>query len=307
MLRRLNIGELVVDLIAVPIGELEPTNFIGQKIQHPMIIERSEKTVTLQDKKKGSYTKEIVDVHYTSSYVSSEAQDAIENPKLISIKFDGSCGYLQFDNNEITMYTRLDLSFKDDKISMFGKLYDSENDLPKDMIKCENDPRGTTKYIDYGKLHWPFMLPIAKYVIEPSAGAIVQPIESIPNFSIEKTYKWNILAFENAIKSGKLFGLNKNISVEQMGKQFNMKQCDDLDTVALIPHNSVRLHIPRELCNYDGLVNILLELNVEGLVIYGNNGTVWKFRREMIKHNDMLLKWPESVDKNNIAKSVTLL
>lgn len=303
--------------VVVKMSTLEnlPTStrtFVGQKILHPMAvtIKQIEKIVTAKTKGRKPYTynKHVTEVAYNSDFISPEAEDAIKNPSVVAVKFDGSCGFIQYDSktDTHTMYTRIDLKFTaDNKISMCGKQYGSESDLPSVMIPCEADPRNGTKYENYGKLHWPFMVPIAEAINET-----VKVLELVEGITVAKTYKWNIVAFENAVTSGKLSRLHRDITCEQMGKQFNLKErCDIMEKPALVPHNSMILDIPPELCTFTGFCEILKTIStIEGVVIYGKNGTVWKFRRDMIHISEEKLDWPPTTAQpTDWAQRVALL
>ena len=301
-------GQQVV-LVRKPLSCLPVSNFGGQKILHPFKTETTEITVTIKKKDGSSYTKKVPDMHYVDEYSSENAKEALENPLDIHVKLDGSCGLIKVNTDadgKMTWvgYARFDLSFKEGKLSAFGKIYEKEEDLPSGMIPCETDPRATSKYENYGKLHWPFMVPFAK-----SDGKTVDVIQCIEGLDAEKQYKWNILAFKNAVSSGKLNDLTHDITVEQMGQQFSLKECDDFSGVGIVPHGSLQLSIPRELLTFEGLCQVLIEIpNMEGLVIYGTNGTVWKFRREMIQVGSAKLEWPDkSAAKTDWAFKSALL
>jgi len=283
-----NVTAKILSLENLPI-----TQFNGQKILHPMEIMKKERTIIQKGKGNRTYEKRLTDVFYIPEFVSPEAEDAIRNPKLIGIKFDGSCGAMHYnpETNTHTMYTRIDLKFSpDDKILLCGKQYESVSDLPQALIPCENDPRNGDKYKNHGMLHWPFMIPIAS----STAGGAVQILQLVEGINTASVYKWNIIAFENAVASGKLSQVHRNITCEQMGKQFNLKdKCDLMPKPALVPHNSMVLDIVPELCTFDGFCELLKTIpTIEGVVIYGNNGTVWKFRRDMIRIGEEQLEWP---------------
>lgn len=289
--------------------EVSNSSFHGQKILHPMKIKKVERVVTMKGKRNRTFEKRITDAFYSSDFVSKEAQSAIEDPQVVGIKFDGSCGAVHYDpeTNTHTMYTRIDLKFSvDNKISMCGKQYDSASDLPSAMIPCESDPRDGQKYEDYGKLHWPFMIPIAT----STAGAPMEILQLVEGINVTTMYKWNLVAFENAVASGKLSRFHKNITCEQMGKQLNLKEaCDLMPKLALVPHNSMVLDVPPELCTFSGICELLQKIpTIEGLVICGKDGTIWKFRRDMVQIGEEKLSWPpKSVQPTDWALRTALL
>lgn len=287
----------------IEIVKVDPksTAFIGQKLLHLFNM------VPLDPKSKKSC--------YGSDFTSIYAKEAISDPEGIYIKFDGSCGYLakKSETNIWTMFTRVDLSFdKSGNLTMFGKVFKNRDELPSALIQCEADPRigiQCEKYESFGKLHWPFMVPIATSV--PTEKSPITVLQTIQGVDTVKNYIWNLKAFQNAVTSGKLAAYTQvtSMSVEQMGKQLNLKVCDDITDLVIVPHNTLRINIPSTMHNFEGLCELMKYLpNAEGVVIYGKNGTVWKFRREMVKMSDgTLLQWPGTTEKNDWAMQVALV
>ena len=206
-----------VQLIAHPLSSTDARQtigFDGQKIKHPF-----ETNTDMSGKHPLT--------SYTSNYCSPDAKEALEMPLGIYVKWDGSCGLLSRNidgDNTIgwTMYTRLDLSFKNSKIMVCGVPYDTIDPLLTfGMIPCEADPRDICPSSHHSKLHYPFMVPIARVVFETAIQKqIVEIINAIPGQDTTKTYKWNLVAFQNAIDSNLLHTIPNTVmkmSIEQMG------------------------------------------------------------------------------------------
>ena len=122
-----------------------------------------------------------------------------------------------------------------------------------------------------------------------------------------------MVAFQNAIDSNLLGTIpitTKQISVEQMGKQFNLKTEDIFPTLGLVPHNSMELIIPEELRTFNGMVSVLKAIpNIEGVIIYGHNNKILKFRRNMIfdTETNKVLGWGKGSISTDWAQRSALL
>lgn len=291
VLHTINVNGFDVKIIQIPLSEIQhQTNFNGQKILHPFQTEKSEKTESVQTKNGQIYSKKITRMNYTDTFTSIEAQEAISNPSHIDVKFDGSCGFLLVSGDKddfcVTAYTRRDVGFdeKTNDLKIFGKKYKKYQDISSLIIPCEEDPRDGTKYSNYSKLHWPFWVPFAKY-----SNGKIESISAIVGVS-PNDYKYNMIAFTLAVESGNIDKINHSMSVEQMGEGFGLKESDIFTGSGIVPHGSLRIDIPQELLNPRGLKDVVRNLPFfEGIVIYGKNNTVWKFRRECIEG----LNWPE--------------
>jgi len=292
-----------IDVILHSLSSITKENigFNGQKIKHPFNTETSDEGKT----------------YYIPEYLSPDAKDALENPIGIYVKWDGSCGLLRriTDKDGLTigwtMFTRLDLSFKHGKIMVCGTPYDTiEPLLEFGMIPCESDPRIECPRGHHSKLHYPFMVPIAKYCNVTNK---MDVINAIPGQDSNKNYKWNLVAFQNAINSNLLNTISDTtmqISVEQMGKQFNLKSEDIFPSLGLVPHNSMELIIPQELRTFDGMVSVLKAIpNIEGVIIYGHNNKILKFRRNMILDttSNKILGWGKGIIRTDWAHRVAIL
>ena len=221
------------------------TNFNGQKLFHPF-----ETTNVVKIGKNNKQTTELV----YSNVFKDDAQDDIINAVRIDMKHDGSCGFLFFDDvkKQFVPYTRYDVKRNKD-----GKFSES----PKNSIPCEPKPDDDNAEAT----HWPHFVPVHDESGKPQA-----------------QYKWNIHAFDNAVKSGKLENIQQSFTVEYMGKKFNYKPCDgvEMDGV-IVPHGLITFDIPVELRTYDGFKKIFDKFDcIEGLVVYGKKN-IWKIRREM--------------------------
>jgi hypothetical protein len=293
IIQTIQVNGFDVQIIKMPLDEIQRNQekFNGQKILHPFETEKNEKIEIVQPKNGKSYEKKSIVMNYSDKFTSPEAQEAITNPLHIDVKFDGSCGFLQYqvvsDELCVTAYTRRDVGFdeKTNDLKIFGKKYKKYEDISSMIIQCEEDPRNGTKYANYSKLHWPFWVPYAKYY-----KGKIETISAISGVSPNE-YKFNMIAFTRAVESGHIDKLTHSMTVEQMGDGFNIKESDIFTGSGIVPHGSLQIKIPTELLTPSGLKDIVRELPFfEGMVIYGNNGTIWKFRRECITG----LKWPEN-------------
>jgi len=302
----------VVDVVLHPLCDLPSSDgttigFSGKKIQHPF-------------ETKTHMSGKIPISSYTGEFCSPDDKEALENPFGIFVKLDGSNGCVVRIKNGWMFCTRLDLGFKNGKILVCGVPYDSaEQLLALGFIPCGPDPRIECPDAHHSKLHYPWMVPIARYVNDN--GHSMEIINSIPRQDTAKIYKWNLVAFQNAIDSKLLDTIPEHItqiSVEQMGKQFNLKDEDIFpSTVGLVPHNSIEVIIPDELRTFEGMVAVLKAIpNIEGVIIYGKNGKILKFRRNMILDDDSAqstdnlprtLKWGKGKTGTDWAHQVALL
>lgn len=293
ILRTIQINSYDVKIIQIPFDEIQSNQqkFNGQKILHPLQTEKIEKLEIIKCKNGKSYEKKNFIMNYTDTFTSPEAQEAISNPLYIDVKFDGSCGFLSVSGVDdelcVTAYTRRDVGFdeKTNELKIFGKTYKKYEDISSMIIQCEEDPRNGTKYANYSKLHWPFWVPYAKYY-----KGNIETISAINGVSPNE-YKFNMIAFTRAVESGQIKKITRSMTVEQMGDGFNIKESDIFTGSGIVPHGSLRIEIPIELLNPAGLKSVTRELPFfEGMVIYGKNGTIWKFRRECING----LNWPDN-------------
>jgi|SRR5579872_1507348 len=264
------IGMLTVRIIINLITILNrPRPFKGQKICHPFKVVKLE----LPDNwAKGKKTK--LQPVYTPDFISPEVEEAIKNATAFEVKLDGQCALVVKNaDGSFTIYARLDIK-RDEKTGEFKT-------PPLGAIPGE--PKPTDEKAD----HWPHYVPLET------------------NSSM---YKWVKVAFDSAVKSGKLEGINQSFTCEIMGQKINKNNtCDPVTQDAVIvPHGLISIEIPVELRNYDGFLKIFNAFPfIEGIVAYGEND-VWKIRRDMFLVDGNRLEWPTK-EVNALAQRVALV
>jgi len=243
------------------VADFENSKFHGQKLHHPFNFVIEEKEERIVPKKGNPYNKKVKSAHYTSSFTSSDVELDIKNATSIQIKHDGSCGFIMWNKytQEHVPMTRIDLKKKN------GKFPEPD----PSWIQCEPMPEGDN-------VHWPHFRPC------------LSPGEKFND-------KFQLEAFRHAVISGELVGAG-SFTCEYMGRKVNYDKNDPIEHNALIvPHGSYTIEIPKEMRTFEGFQKVLEALpTIEGFVIYGASGTVYKIRRNMYKHDWPIVEEPSS-------------
>lgn len=263
-----NVNGFSVELIQHPYTKLlNQNNFNGQKLFHPIKTKTITETFTVKNRSNKETIKTKSELVYDSIFENNEVENSIKNAQSFEMKHDGSCGLILWDEvkQEYVPYARYDVK-RDDKNNTDFK------PVPPNSIPCEPKPTNDAA------THWPHF---------------------VPCHSDHKMYKWHLHAFSLMIQSGKLDGIKRSFTCEYMGKKFNYKKSDGVNEDAVIvPHGLVSLNIPVELRTVDGFKQILEKLSfIEGLIIHGRNGIVWKIRRDMFHNGSKRMDWPSNSDK----------
>jgi len=249
------VDDHLVRIIAYPPSILnEPRLFTGQKLLHPFQL----KQVSVQNTWSKDTSKVRTEPTYDENFLSEGIDKEIQTAYHFEIKVDGQGGIIVIDENGVPKaYTKYDV--KRNESGEFKK--PPPNSIP-----------GEPKPTDPAATHWPH------YV----------PLESDP-----KMYKFNLIASELAKKSGKLDSVKQTFTCEYMGKKFNSKKSDPIDSDGVIvPHGLLQIEIPTELRTYNGFLQIFQAIPyIEGIIVHGETN-VWKIRRDMFCVNGEKLKWP---------------
>jgi hypothetical protein len=229
--------------------------FNGQKLGHPFIFDN----ITVKDGWSKNPNKTRSEPYYTHVFTSPEAEADVVGAIVFEIKLDGQCGKIVVEDGKIKPYKRHELHLKKELADYPPA---SSGETP-----CEPKPNPSVNR----EPGWPHM----------------NPLENDSSAS-----KHNFTAFETAQKSGKLEKINRSFTCEYMGKQFNGKSCDPVDSPVIVPHGLLCFDIPKELRNYVGFLKIVQAFpSIEGFMIYGKNN-IWKVRRDMFLVDGHKLKWP---------------
>ena len=195
---------------------------------------------------------------YTNEFGSKDLEKQIKSARFF-VKHDGMCGFMLFekDTKKFIPYTRYD-NKKNKKTGKFKP-------VNKEWIQCEP--------LDKNATHWPHFRKLE-----------------------EKKDKWQLEAFKLAKASGKLEGITESFTCEYMGKKCNMPPADKLEKNAVIvPHCSIEMFFADDLKTFEGIKKILSYLCIEGMVVYFENGRIFKILRAMfVKKNKDVLKWKKS-------------
>ena len=184
-----------------------------------------------------------------------EYAELLANTERYDVKHDGACGALVWDDTQqmYMPYARFDVKKQDCKFILPSN---SEN-----WIKCEEMPTSDKA------THFPHFRPCVED---------------------KKQYKWYIDTYEKSLDTIKRFTPEQHgkiITVEFMGSKFNQKPADTIDKEnAIIPHGTLRLHIPKELRNFEGFKKILAQLPAEGLVAYPEGAQPMKIRTDCFEN-----------------------
>mgnify|MGYP003385839801 CR=1 FL=1 len=252
-----------ITVITIPLEKLssnETKLFFGQKVLHPFVRELYETTVKKFNKKKNSeYDVQIKSMGYCDKFISSEVENSIKNTNRFEIKHDGCCGFIKYDSksDSFTPYTRFDVK-KNKKTGQFDS-------VPSEWIPCEPLPTSPDA------THWPHF----RQCIEDS-----------------KLYQHQLNAFNHAQGTGTLNKAKGSFTCEYMGKKINYCSMDPIEQNALIvPHGSYQIQIPSELRTFDGFKMVFTQMpDIEGIMAYGEDGTIYKIRRDMYQG----LIWPDN-------------
>lgn len=237
-------AQFKVRQLSVEDAILGQKQFNGQKICHPSSFD--------QMKYSGRKGRNAVQSYYSGELfpgATEELRDAFS----IQFKHDGSCGYVQYDEetNTLIPYARQEVKF-DKKTGKFP-------DPDPSWIACSEMPIITDSSSTY---HWPFFRKCAKD---------------------DPQFKHHITAFNNFIQQHpEVIGLKKSFTCEYMGKVFNGKNSDFCERLTLIVHGIYQIDIPSEYRTFDKLCSILIDCPfTEGFVIYCPT-TIYKIRRDLI-------------------------
>ena len=238
----------------------QENNFKGQKIFHPFKTKKINQPYSFKDKRGTIKNRTRTCLVYDNSFESPEIQNLIKEAREIQFKHDGACGYMYYDSKEkYVPYTRYDIK-KDKKTGLF-------KEAKPEWIPCQDKPD------DPEATHYPHFRSC---------------------FEENNDYKWQLEAFKKFCNSDQFTKHSKSFTCEFMGRKFNYKKSDPVDDDAsIVPHGSIILEIPKELRTYDGFLKIFKELPfIEGFVVYCNNNSIFKIRREMYVDNDgKKLEW----------------
>lgn len=234
-------------------------SFFGQKVMHPFIREMYKVEETRFNKKKNvPYTVTINSIAYDDKFISEEVENDIKNADRFEIKHDGCCGFISYDEktDSFTPYTRFDVK-RNKKTGQFDSVLTN-------WIPCEPLPTNPDA------THWPHFRRCDE---EP------------------KMYQYQLDAFNCARENGKLDKAKGSFTCEYMGKKINYCIMDPIEHNALIvPHGSYQIQIPLNMRTFNGFQTIFTKIpDIEGIMVYGNSGTVYKIRRDMYKG----LIWPD--------------
>ena len=96
------------------------------------------------------------------------------------------------------------------------------------------------------------------------------------------------------MSSGILADYPHSFTCEYMGTKMGSKACDPIEhECVIVPHGSIVIDIPYELRNFLGFRKILETISIEGFIIYGSEGNIYKMRRAMFTDdNDVSYEWP---------------
>jgi hypothetical protein len=217
--------------------------------------------------------------------------DLLEKCERFDVKHDGGCGQIRITKDGIKLYTRLDV-----RSTKNGKSWKS---IPDNAIPCSEDPCKLNPDLDRKKAHWPHFIPVS-----------TENDCKKNNTKLTKSEKRQNAALKVAIENG----LDKlpigNYSIEQMGKGFNEKNIDPIETkeqpVAFVIHGTLRINIPKELRTFEGIKEVLKNIpQIEGLVAYLPNGDIRKIRRDAFGFD-----WGNKTNKakaKDYSKSVAFL
>lgn len=190
----------------------------------------------------------------------SSLNGSIDKSTRFYVKFDGSCG--EYVNGAARR--RYDRKVK--------KNANKWNNLPHEKalnyVACSEDPGKPWENKPFlNHFHWPFMRDIAKD-------------SSLKKVMGDKHY---VNAAENFEKTAFFKNLRgKTIRGEWMGPKVNNKPTDPLTHNTFIPFNMIEFVIPENLLNYRGFYSLFNEVaNIEGLVAYCKDGSIFKIRRDM--------------------------
>lgn len=262
VLGSVTVGEKNVVFVKVPLEKvLDRTGFVGQKIFHLFDFDKEEVTYTKnvggkKYKGKNKKTEQVTRIylHYKDGHSITDAKKVLDDPNTVfEVKFDGGCGLLQYSETEekYLPYTRRDV--KKDKDGQWKERKET-------WIPCQEEP--TVPEAN----HWPHMVCCYE---EPNA------------------YKWMIQAFENLEKTGILANMKKSFTIEWMGKKCNPCKTDPIDDdLTIVPHGAIRVQVPLELRNYEGIKSLITSCPfIEGLVCHSEHG-VYKIRRDLFWADD---------------------
>lgn len=229
--------------------------FNGQKLGHPFTLAN----IIVKDSWSKNPSKTRSEPHYTPDFISPEVEADVTEAIAFEIKLDGQCGKIVIENGKVKAHKRHELHLKKE-IADYPPASSGETPCePRPNPSVDREPG------------WPHM----------------NPLENDSSAS-----KHNFAAFEAAQKSGKLEKITRSFTCEYMGKQFNGKSCDPVDSPVIVPHGLLCFDIPKELRNYAGFLKIVQAFpSIEGFLIYGKNN-IWKLRRDMFLVDGQKLKWP---------------
>lgn len=259
---------LTVEVLGYPINfylipfkkAIENGTFMGQKLLHPYVFTPIEEEYTFKKGKRTITRKKTGNV-YGKECVAEGLESRIKHSKCF-LKHDGMCGFIMYDPDlqKFIPYARYDIR-RDKKTGEFGE--------PKpEWIPCESKP------IIQEANHWPHFRCC---------------------YEDDKGYKWLIKAFNELIESGVLDGITTSFTCEFMGKKCNYCKTDPIEDLStIIPHSCIRIDIPEELKTFDGFRSIFNTIPfIEGLVLYCDDNSVYKVRRDMfLDQDDKRMKWP---------------
>ena len=256
----------------ISINDLSDSNFNGQKILHPFKMKTIKETYSFKNKRGKTITKNTQGKVYENEFIDKETKNEIENAIRFEVKHDGSCGYIQYnpEDDSYTPYTRRDI--KKDKTGDFPE-------PSSEWIPCE--PKPTSKEAT----HWPHFRKCNEDTSQ---------------------YKWELEAFETAMKTGKL-NIKKSLTCEYMGKKKNFCSSDPIESnCVIVPHGLYHIEIPKDSRTYEGLLKVLQDISyIEGIIIYGPT-KIFKIRRDMFFIDGSRLKWPNPDSVKKLSEEVML-